>query len=178
MDFKTPKFSKYDGNGNSKTHLRLVANKWGKTVDDENLSISLFPKSMEGDALNWYSNLDPEEIRIWVDLSTTFVRQYEYNCELAPTRITLEGIKRKPSEDHKTYAKRWRKLATKVEPPMFENPIVRTFIKTHDPPYFENFFRMIGSSFVAIVNKLEEFDEFVKTGKIVNVSTLKLQLEA
>ena len=35
-----------------------------------------------------------------------------------------------------------------------------------------------GCSFAAVVNKLEEFDEVVKAGKIVNVSTLKMQLKA
>ncbi|XP_071923201.1 uncharacterized protein [Coffea arabica] len=139
MGFKTPKFSKYDGTGNPKTHLRMFANKLGKPIDDENLPVRLFPESLEGDALDWFSNLKPEDMRSWMDLSTAFMRQYEYNCELAPTRATLEGTKRKPSEDHKTYAKRWRKLAAKVEPPMTENEIA---------------------------------------GKIINVSTLKMQLEA
>nr|XP_027122101.1 uncharacterized protein LOC113739054 [Coffea arabica] len=114
--FKAPKFSKYDGTGNPKTHLRMFANKLGKPIDDENLPMRLFPESLEGDALDWYSNLKPEDMRSWMDLSTAFMRQYEYNCEVTPTRTTLEETKRKPSEDHKTYAKRWRKLAAKVEP--------------------------------------------------------------
>ncbi|XP_027127717.1 uncharacterized protein [Coffea arabica] len=178
LSFKTPKFSKYDRTGNPKTHLRLFANKLGKPVGDENLPIRLFPESLEGDALDWYSNLKPEEMRTWLDLSTTFVRQYGYNCELTPTRTTLEGTKRKPSEDHKTYAKRWRRLAAKVEPSMIEEEIVCTFIKTHDPPYFKKIFRMTGCSFAAIINKLEEYDEYVKAGKIANVSALKSQLDA
>ncbi|XP_027168644.1 uncharacterized protein LOC113768468 [Coffea eugenioides] len=178
LGFKTPKFSKYDGTGNPKTHLKMFANKLGKSVDDENLPMRLFPKSLEGDALDWYSNLKSREVKTWLDLSTAFVKQYEFNCELAPTRTTLEGTKRKPSEDHKTYAKRWRKLAAKVEPPMIEEEIVRTFIKAHDPPYFEEIFRMTGSPFAAIINKLEEYDKFVKAWKIVNVSALKLQLDA
>ncbi|XP_027066541.1 uncharacterized protein [Coffea arabica] len=178
MGFKTPKFSKYDGTGNPKTHLRMFANKLGKPIDDENLPVRLFPESLEGDALDWYSNLKPENMRTWMNLSTTFVRQYEYNCELAPTRTTLEGTRRKPSEDHKTYAKRWRKLAAKVEPPMTEDEIVRTFIKAHDPPYFEEIFHMIWCSFAVIINKLEEYDEYVKAEKIVNVSALKSQLDA
>ncbi|XP_071926061.1 uncharacterized protein [Coffea arabica] len=129
-----PKFTKYNGTGNPKTHLRMFANKLGKPVDDENLPVRLFPESLEGDALDWYSNLKPEEMRTWLDLSTAFVRQYEYNCELAPTRTTLEGTKRKPSEDHKTYAKRWRKLAAKVEPPMTEEEIVHTGVPAgYDP---------------------------------------------
>nr|XP_027109129.1 uncharacterized protein LOC113728996 [Coffea arabica] len=178
VGFKAPKFSKYDGTGNPKTHLRMFANKLGKPMDDENLPVRLFPESLEGDALEWYSNLKPEDMRTWLDLSTVFIRQYEYNCDLAPTRTTLERTKRKPSEDHKTYAKRWRKLAAKVEPSMTEDEIVRTFIKAHDPPYFEEIFRMTGCSFAEIVNKLEEYDEFVRAGKIVNVSALKSQLEA
>ncbi|XP_027158349.1 uncharacterized protein LOC113759967 [Coffea eugenioides] len=178
MGFKAPKFSKYNGAGNPKTHLRMFANKLGKPIDDENLPVHLFPESLEGDTLDWYSNLKPEDMRTWLDLSTAFVRQYEYNCEFAPTRTTLEGTKRNPSEDHKTYAKQWRKLAAKVEPPMTEEEIVRTFIKAYDPPYFEKNFRMTGCSVTEIVNKLEEYDEFVRAGKIVNVSALKSQLEA
>ena len=61
---------------------------------------------------------------------------------------------------------------------MTEEEIICTFIKTHDPPYFEEIFRMTGSSFAASVNKLEEFDKFVRVGKIVNVSALKSQLKA
>ncbi|XP_071920618.1 uncharacterized protein [Coffea arabica] len=178
VGFKAPKFTKYDGTGNPKTHLRMFANKLGRPIDDENLPVRLFPESLEGDVLDWYSNLKPEDMRSWMDLSTAFVRQYEYNCELAPTRTTLEGTKRKPSEDHKTYEKRWRKLAAKVEPPMSENEIVRTFIKARDPPYFKEIFRMTGCSFAEIVNKLEKYDEFIRAGKIVNVSVLKSQLEA
>ncbi|XP_027168835.1 LOW QUALITY PROTEIN: uncharacterized protein LOC113768604 [Coffea eugenioides] len=80
VGFKTPKFNKYDGTGNPKTHLHLFANKLGRPVDDENLPLRLFPESLEGDALDWYSNLKPKEVKTWLDLSNAFIRQYEYNC--------------------------------------------------------------------------------------------------
>ena len=116
VSFKASKFSKYDGTDNPKTHIRKFANKLGKPIDDENLPVRWFPESLEGDTLDWYFNLKLEDMRTWLDLSIAFARQYEYNCEFAPIRTTLEGTKRKPSEDHKTYAKRWRKLTVKVEP--------------------------------------------------------------
>ena len=47
---------------------------------------------------------------------------------------------------------------------MIEEEIVHTFIKTHDPPYFEKIFHMTDSSFAAIVNK---FEEFVKVEKLL-----------
>ena len=61
---------------------------------------------------------------------------------------------------------------------MIQEDIVRTFIKAHDPPYFQEVFRMTECSFAAIIHMLEEYDEYVRVGKIVNVSTLKMQLLA
>ena len=54
-----------------------------------------------------------------------------------------------------THAKWWKKFAAKAEAPMIEEEIVCTFIKTHDPLYFEEIFRMTRSLFATIVNKLE-----------------------
>ena len=68
LGFKTPKLNKYDGTENFKTHLRIFTNKLGKPVDDENLSVGLFPESLEGDALDWYSNMKSEEMKTWLDL--------------------------------------------------------------------------------------------------------------
>ena len=83
----------------------MFANKLGKHVDDGALPVRLFLERLGGDAL-------------------AFVKQYEFNCELVATRTTLEGTKRKSLEDHKTYGKRWRKLAVKVESPMIEEESV------------------------------------------------------
>ena len=52
---------------------------------------------------------------------------------------------------------------------MTEGEIGHTFIKTYDPPYFEENFRMTGSSFAAIVKRREEYDKFVKVEKIINM---------
>ncbi|XP_071900996.1 uncharacterized protein [Coffea arabica] len=95
VGFKTPKFNKYDGTGNPKTHLRLFANKLGKPVDDENLPLRLFPESLEGDALDWYSNLKPEEVKTWLDLSNAFIRQYEYNWAAGYSTIDCKALKHK-----------------------------------------------------------------------------------
>ena len=73
MGFKAPKFSKYDGTDNPKTYFRMFANKLEKQIDDENLLVRLFLENLEGDTLDWYSNLKPDEIRTRVDLSTTFI---------------------------------------------------------------------------------------------------------
>ena len=70
--FKSPKFSNYNGTDNPKTHLRMFANKLDKLIDDENLPVRLFPESLDGDVLDWYSNLKPDEMRTWLNLSTKF----------------------------------------------------------------------------------------------------------
>ena len=55
---------------------------------------------------------------------------------------------------------------------MTEEEIICTFIKTHNLPYFEEILCMTENSFAAIINKLEDYDEYVKVEKIVNVSAL------
>ncbi|XP_071909680.1 uncharacterized protein [Coffea arabica] len=72
VGFKVSKFTKYDGTGNPKTHLRMFTNKLGRPIDDENLPVRLFPESLKGDALDWYSNLKPKDMRSWMNLSTAF----------------------------------------------------------------------------------------------------------
>lgn len=75
LRFKIPKFSKFDRMRNPKTHLRMFAKKFGKPLDDENLPMRLFLESLEGNALDWFSNLKPKEIKTWLDSSTAFVKQ-------------------------------------------------------------------------------------------------------
>ena len=55
---------------------------------------------------------------------------------------------------------------------MIEEEIVCTFIKTYDLPYFEDIFCMTESSFAAIVNKFEKYDEFVKIKKKLSIYRL------
>ncbi|MCI10219.1 hypothetical protein A2U01_0031311, partial [Trifolium medium] len=50
-------------------------------------------------------------IQSWRDLANAFVKQYQYNIDMAPDRTQLHNMSQKEGESFRVYAQRWRELA-------------------------------------------------------------------
>ena len=48
------------------------------------------------------------------DLAATFYKKYQYNTDLAPTRVQLQNMSMGLNKGFKEYAKKWRDLAWRV----------------------------------------------------------------
>ena len=75
-----------------------------------------FQESLAGAAVTWYTNLEASHIHFWKDLMAAFIRQYQYNTDMAPDRTQLQNMSKREHESFKEYAQRWRDLATQVAP--------------------------------------------------------------
>jgi predicted metal-dependent hydrolase len=80
------------------THLKSYCNKMTEVVYDEKLLMHFFQDSLSGATLSWYMRLDNTKIRRWKDLVEAFVKQYKYNMEIAPDRISLSNLKKRDKE--------------------------------------------------------------------------------
>jgi len=49
-------------------------------------------------------HLEPARIRSWRDMVDAFIKQYEYNLDMAPNRLQLQGMEKKEVETFKEYA--------------------------------------------------------------------------
>ena len=67
-------------------------------------------------AIAWYTNLEASRIRSWKDLMVVFIRQYQYNIDMALDITQLQNMSKREQEFFKEYAQRWRDLATQVAP--------------------------------------------------------------
>ncbi|MEQ0489425.1 hypothetical protein ABLW17_10395, partial [Anaerococcus murdochii] len=65
----------------------------------------------------------PERLS-WKDLMVAFVRQYQYNYDMAPERMQLQNMCKKGHESFKEYAQRWRDLTAQVTPLMTKKEII------------------------------------------------------
>ena len=83
-----------------------------------------FQDSLAGAANTWYTSLEPSWIHSWKDLIVAFVRQYQYNDDMAPNRMQLQNMCKKEHESFKEYTQRWRDLAAQVAPPMMEREMI------------------------------------------------------
>ena len=86
---KVPTFSKYDGVSCPKLHLQSYVRKIRPHTANRKLWVHFFQESLFAIQLEWFYQLEGTNIRTWKDLAAAFWKQYQYNADLAPTRVPL-----------------------------------------------------------------------------------------
>ncbi|RDX93544.1 hypothetical protein CR513_24182, partial [Mucuna pruriens] len=103
VDFKTPKFEKYKGSS-CRVHLTMYCRKMAAYIHQDKILVHCFQDSLTGAALNWYVNLEKGQVRTWRDLAKAFVRQYNYNEDMASDRSRLQNLSKADLKGSKTTA--------------------------------------------------------------------------
>ena len=112
--FKIPAFEKYDRSKCPKNHLATYCHKMAEHAHNEDLLIHVFYDSLVGATAQWYTKLKKGQIRTWRDLARTFLERYKYMLEIAPDHLTIQCIKKRPKENYREYAIRWKNAASMV----------------------------------------------------------------
>ncbi|KAJ9129020.1 hypothetical protein P3X46_034220, partial [Hevea brasiliensis] len=112
--FKIPDFDKYTGKSDPRIHLATYIAKMSALTEDDRLLVHFFHESLSGAALRWCIQLDRSKLRSWKDLADAFLKQYKFNCDVAPTRRDLQNLVQRERESFKEYAQRWREKAAEV----------------------------------------------------------------
>ncbi|KAL5153667.1 hypothetical protein HKD37_19G053170 [Glycine soja] len=87
--FKVPDFDRYKGTTCPKNHLKMYCRKMGAHSRDEKLLMHFFQDSLAGAVVVWYTILEASCVRTWKDQITAFLRQYQYNSDMAPDQTQL-----------------------------------------------------------------------------------------
>src|ERR1051325_9550686 len=164
--FKVPNFAKYDGISCPKLHLKSYVQKISPHTDDRKLWMHYLQESLSGTQLEWYYQLENDRIRIWSDLADAFYRHYEYNAELAPTRMQLQSMSMGHDEKFKEYAQKWRDLAGRVQPPLSNRELVDMFMETLTGPFFNHLIGNSSGGFTELILIGEHIEAGIKSGKI------------
>ncbi|XP_052878912.1 uncharacterized protein LOC108478067 [Gossypium arboreum] len=135
-------------------------------IDAKDLSLVLDLDSLTGSAAKWYNQLSRAQIGSWKDLAQAFIKQYGHVTDIAPDRITLQNMEKKPSETFKQYAQRWREIAMQVQPPLLEKETTMLFINTLKTPFINHMLGSATKSFSDIVMSGEMIENAVRCGKI------------
>jgi len=184
--FKVPDFDRYKATTCLKNHLKMYCRKMGAHSKDEKLLMHFFQDSLAGVAVIWYTNLEASRIRTWKDLITAFLRQYQYNSDMAPDRTQLQNMVKKESEwplygvrsalegplwstfiqgTFMEYAQFWRDLAAQVAPPMVEREMITMMVDTLPIFYYEKLVGYMPSSFADLVFAGERIEVGLMRGK-------------
>ena len=163
--FKVPDFDKYKGTTCPKNHLKMYYWKMGAYLRDEKLLMHFFQESLAGAATIWYTNLEASRIHSWKDLITAFIRQYQYNTDMALDKTQLQYMSKREHESFKEYAQQWRDLAAQVAPPMVEREMITMIIDALPMFYYEKLVGYMPLSFADLVFAGEMIEVGLKRGK-------------
>ena len=81
--------------------------------------------------------LDNTKVKKRKDLVDAFMRQYKFNIDVGPDRLSLQAMEKDNKESIREYARRWSELAAQVNPPMLEKEMINLFFDTFKASYFE-----------------------------------------
>nr|XP_009784488.1 PREDICTED: uncharacterized protein LOC104232900 [Nicotiana sylvestris] len=115
-----PKFKKYDGHRDPIAHLKRYCNHLRGAGGKKELLMAYFKEILMGIASKWYMDQDISQWHIWDDSARDFIRQLQYNVDIAPHRNSLTNFKKKTVESFREYAIMWHEQAARVKPPIDE----------------------------------------------------------
>jgi hypothetical protein len=167
-NFRVPEFVKYTGTQYPITHLKAYCNKMAEVVEDEKLLIHFFQDSLSGTALTWYMRLDNTKVKKWKDLVDAFMRQYKFNIDVGPDRLSLQAMEKDNKESIREYARRWSEVAAQVNYPMLEKEMISLFSNTFKAPYFEYLVRSSAQHFNDMVVIAERIEQAIGLGNIAD----------
>ena len=168
--FKVPNFDRYKGTACHKDHLKMYCRKMGAYSRDEKLLMHFFQDSLARAAVIWYTNMEASLICSWKDLITAFIRQYQYNTDMAPDRTQLQNMSNREHESFKEYAQWWRDLAVKMAPPWVEREMITMIVDTLPVFYYVKLVGYMPSCFTDLVFEGEKIEVGLKRGKFDYVS--------
>ena len=135
--FKVPDFDKYKGTTCLRENLWMYCQKMGAYSTDEKLLMHFFQDILARAAVAWYTNPEASQVRSWKDLATAFIRQYQYNTDMAPDRNQLQSMTKRERESIKEYAQRWRDLVAQVVWHMTEREMITIMVDMLPTFYYE-----------------------------------------
>jgi len=94
-----------------------------------------------------------------------FIRQYQYNFDMAPDRMQLHNMCKKEHESFKEYAQKWRDLEAQVAPLMMERKMITMIVDTLPVFYYQKMVGYIISSFADLVFADERIEVGLRRGK-------------
>ncbi|KAG7536943.1 Integrase catalytic core [Arabidopsis suecica] len=117
-DSRKVKLPTYDGKGDPKNHLaafQIAAGRIYLEPDEEDAGYcKLFSENLSGSALLWFTQLEPESIDSFKELSSAFLKQYSMFMEKATSDADLWNLTQGQNEPLRKYIAKFKEVIAKI----------------------------------------------------------------
>ncbi|KAG7556949.1 Ubiquitin-conjugating enzyme/RWD-like [Arabidopsis suecica] len=112
------KLPTYDGKGDPKNHLaafQIAAGRIDLEPDEEDAGYcKLFSENLSGSALLWFTQLEPESIDSFKELSSAFLKKYSMFMEKATSDADLWNLTQGQNEPLRKYIAKFKEVIAKI----------------------------------------------------------------
>ena len=112
--------------------------------------------------------LKKDWIRTWRDLARAFLERYKYMLETVPDRLTFQSIKKRPKENYREYAIRWKNATSMVWPPLTNREENSMFVDTLPSPYYDMLIVNTFVEFKDLMYSVGRIKDGIKRGRILD----------
>uniref|UniRef100_A0A2N9F042 Integrase catalytic domain-containing protein n=1 Tax=Fagus sylvatica TaxID=28930 RepID=A0A2N9F042_FAGSY len=104
--YQPPKFQQFDGKRNPKQHVAHFVETCNNASTDGDLLTKQFVCSLQGNAFDWYTDLEPESIDNWEQMEREFLNRF-YNTRRTVSMMELTNMKQWKDEPVVDYINQW-----------------------------------------------------------------------
>jgi len=106
--------SQYDGTTDLEEHVDVFTTQTGLYTSDDAILCRVFPTSLKGLALNWFTRLPPNSIDCFDTLVTRFGIQFATNKPHHLTSLALVNIRQEKGESLRDFMERFGKISLNI----------------------------------------------------------------
>nr|KYP56539.1 hypothetical protein KK1_002780 [Cajanus cajan] len=106
---------RYDGTTDPDEHIDLYTTQVNLYTNSDAILCRVFPTSLKGAALHWYTQLPAESIDSFNTLIRRFTAQYATSRPHHTTSTTLENLKQNDDEPLRTFMKRFSSISVRIQ---------------------------------------------------------------
>ncbi|KAK3012398.1 hypothetical protein RJ639_010563 [Escallonia herrerae] len=108
--YQPPKFQQFDWKGNPKQHVAHFVETCNNAGTEGDLIVKQFVRSLKGNALDWYTDIEPESIDCWEAMEHEFLNRF-YSMRCSVSMMELTNTRQWKDEPVVDYINRWRSLS-------------------------------------------------------------------
>nr|KYP35382.1 hypothetical protein KK1_043588 [Cajanus cajan] len=104
----------YDGSTNPEEHLNVFLTQATLSTQDDSALCRIFPTSLKGRALSWFTPLPRASIDSFSELSSQFALQFTTSKPYRTTSLALAGVCQEKKESLRSFMERFNKIAMEI----------------------------------------------------------------
>ncbi|XP_020216879.1 uncharacterized protein LOC109800511 [Cajanus cajan] len=112
--WKNLPIEKYDGTTDPDEHLNAVLTQATLSTQDDSALCRIFPTSLKGRALSWFTKLPSSSIDSFCELSSQFTLQFATSKPYRTTSLALAGVRQEKKESLRCFMDRFNKISMEI----------------------------------------------------------------